>query len=52
MSVFSPDAIEGQPSAWAGVGASKDASNQVRVARVNLSNGSISARYQSLGTTF
>jgi hypothetical protein len=32
MSVFLPDEIAGQPIACAGVGASKDDSNQARVA--------------------
>ena len=40
ISVLAPEAIFGQPCAWAGVGASNDASNQRRVRSLKAANGS------------
>src|ERR1700753_1518593 len=40
ISAFSPPAIAAQPPAWAGVGPSKEASNQRRVAAENGASGS------------
>src|ERR1700753_3212939 len=40
ISAFSPPAIASQPPAWAGVGPSKEASNQRRVAGENGASGS------------
>ena len=41
ISVFAPEAIAGQPSACAGVGASNEASNQRRVRSLKASSGLI-----------
>jgi hypothetical protein len=38
--VLAPEAIFGHPCAWAGVGASNDASNQRRVRSLKAANGS------------
>lgn len=48
--VCSPLVMAGQPSAWARVGAGKEASNQVRVAGEKLDRRSTTRRYQGLVT--
>src|SRR5882724_6216124 len=45
MSTCSPDAIAGQPSTCAGVGASKARRNQARVAGEKVASGSINPGY-------
>src|SRR6185437_3409210 len=45
ISVWAPDAITGQPFSWAGVGASKVFSNQLRVCGENTSSGPMRPGY-------